>query len=80
MKIGWAFAWRTVIAAEMVFGVAGSQAGLGWFIYQNRVEMNTDLVFAGLVTVIVIGLLVENLLFRWVERVTVVRWGMTAQR
>ena len=80
VKIGWAFAWRTVIAAEMVFGVAGSQAGLGWFIYQNRFEMNTDLVFAGLVIVIVIGLLVENLLFRWVERVTVVRWGMTAQR
>jgi len=78
VKIGWAFAWRTVIAAEMVFGVAGSQAGLGWFIYQNRFEMNTELVFAGLITVILIGLLVENLLFRWVERHTVVRWGMSA--
>ncbi|HYE94515.1 MAG TPA: ABC transporter permease, partial [Terriglobales bacterium] len=52
IKIGWAFAWRTIIAAEMVFGVAGSQGGLGWFIYQNRFEMNTDLVFAGLLTVI----------------------------
>ena len=51
IKIGWAFAWRTIIAAEMVFGVAGSQGGLGWFIYQNRFEMNTDLVFAGLLTV-----------------------------
>jgi sulfonate transport system permease protein len=78
VKIGWAFAWRTVIAAEMVFGVAGSQAGLGWFIYQNRFEMNTDLVFAGLLTVILIGLAVENLLFRWLERRTVVRWGMSA--
>jgi len=78
VKIGWAFAWRTVIAAEMVFGVAGSRGGLGWFIYQNRFEMNTELVFAGLVTVIVIGLLVENLLFRWLERATVVRWGMSA--
>ena len=81
VKIGWAFAWRTVIAAEMVFGVAGSHAGLGWFIYQNRFEMNTDLVFAGLVTVVIIGLLVENFFFRWIERETVVRWGMsTAQR
>ena len=78
VKIGWAFAWRTVIAAEMVFGVAGSHAGLGWFIYQNRFEMNTDLVFAGLVTVVVIGLLVENLVFRFIERRTVVRWGMSA--
>ena len=78
IKIGWAFAWRTIIAAEMVFGVAGSQGGLGWFIYQNRFEMNTDLVFAGLLTVILIGLLVENLLFRWLERKTVLRWGMSA--
>jgi NitT/TauT family transport system permease protein len=77
VKIGWAFAWRTIIAAEMVFGVAGSQGGLGWFIYQNRFEMNTDLVFAGLLTVILIGLLVENLFFRWVERRTVLRWGMS---
>jgi NitT/TauT family transport system permease protein len=78
IKIGWAFAWRTIIAAEMVFGVAGSQGGLGWFIYQNRFEMNTDLVFAGLLTVIIIGLVVENLLFKWLERRTVLRWGMTA--
>lgn len=77
LKIGWAFAWRTIIAAEMVFGVAGSQGGLGWFIYQNRFEMNTDLVFAGLLTVILIGLLVENLFFRWIERKTVLRWGMS---
>ena len=77
VKIGWAFAWRTIIAAEMVFGVAGSQGGLGWFIYQNRFEMNTDLVFAGLLTVIIIGLLVEHLFFRWLERRTVLRWGMT---
>ena len=65
-------------SAEMVFGVAGSQGGLGWFIYQNRFEMNTDLVFAGLLTVILIGLLVENLFFRWLERRTVLRWGMSA--
>jgi NitT/TauT family transport system permease protein len=78
IKIGWAFAWRTIIAAEMVFGVAGSQGGLGWFIYQNRFEMNTDLVFAGLLTVIIIGLLVENLFFKWLERRTVRRWGMSA--
>jgi NitT/TauT family transport system permease protein len=78
LKIAWAFAWRTIIAAEMVFGVAGSQGGLGWFIYQNRFEMNTDLVFAGLLTVIIIGLLVENLFFKWLERRTVHRWGMSA--
>jgi NitT/TauT family transport system permease protein len=76
VKIGWAFAWRTIIAAEMVFGVTGSRGGLGWFIYTKRYELDTPDVFAGLVTIIIIGLAVENLVFRFVERRTVVRWGM----
>ena len=78
IKIGWAFAWRTIIAAELVFGVSARQGGLGWFIYQNRFDLNTDLVFAGLLTVILIGLVVENLFFKWIERKTVLRWGMSA--
>jgi NitT/TauT family transport system permease protein len=32
LKIGWAFAWRTLIAAELVFGVSSGQGGLGRFI------------------------------------------------
>ncbi len=76
LKIGWAFAWRTLIAAELVFGVTGSSGGLGWFIYQNRFELNTDYVFAGLFTIIAIGFLVENILFKAIEQRTVLRWGM----
>jgi NitT/TauT family transport system permease protein len=79
LKIGWAFAWRTVIAAELVFGVAGERGGLGWYIYRNRYDLNTAEVFAGLLTIIAIGLLVESLVFRSIERRTVVRWGMHAQ-
>ncbi|WP_263265131.1 ABC transporter permease [Pseudomonas sp. RIT-PI-S] len=76
LKIGWAFAWRTLIAAELVFGATNGKGGLGWYIYQNRNELFTDKVFAGLAVVIVIGLLVENLVFDTLERVTVKRWGM----
>jgi NitT/TauT family transport system permease protein len=79
LKIGWAFAWRTIIAAELVFGVAGDRGGLGWYIYTNRFNLNTPEVFAGLITIIVIGLLVENLVFRAIERRTVLRWGMASQ-
>ena len=32
LKIGWAFAWRTLIAAELVFGVSSRSGGLGWYI------------------------------------------------
>ncbi|WP_286786192.1 MULTISPECIES: ABC transporter permease [Pseudomonas] len=76
LKIGWAFAWRTLIAAELVFGASSGKGGLGWYIFQNRNELYTDKVFAGLVAVILIGLVVENLVFSTLERVTVKRWGM----
>jgi len=76
LKIGWAFAWRTLIAAELVFGVSSGQGGLGWFIFENRNLLDIPAVFAGLLTVIVIGLVVENLIFRTLERRTVLKWGM----
>jgi NitT/TauT family transport system permease protein len=75
-KIGWAFAWRTLIAAELVFGVSSGSGGLGWFIYENKNQLEIPNVFAGLLTVIIIGLLVENVIFRTVEIRTVRRWGM----
>jgi NitT/TauT family transport system permease protein len=76
LKIGWAFAWRTLIAAELVFGTTSGKGGLGWFIFQNRNELYTDRVFAGLAMVILIGLLVETLAFSTLERLTVRRWGV----
>jgi NitT/TauT family transport system permease protein len=76
LKIGWAFAWRTLIAAELVFGVSSGSGGLGWFIYENKNQLEIPNVFAGLLAVILIGLLVENLIFRTLENVTVRRWGM----
>ena len=76
LKIGWAFAWRTLIAAELVFGTTSGQGGLGWYIFQNRNELYTDKVFAGLAAVILIGLLIENAVFRPLEHITVKRWGM----
>jgi NitT/TauT family transport system permease protein len=76
LKIGWAFAWRTLIAAELVFGVSSGSGGLGWFIYENKNQLEIPGVFAGLFSVILIGLLVENVIFRNVELKTVRRWGM----
>ena len=76
LKIGWAFAWRTLIAAELVFGVSSGSGGLGWFIFENRNQLETANVFAGLFTVILIGLFVENIIFATIERKTIRRWGM----
>lgn len=76
-KTSWAFGWRTVVAAELVFGVAGAAGGLGWYISNARYYLDTPAMFAGLVTISVLGLLVEAL-FNVVENRTVVRWGMSS--
>jgi NitT/TauT family transport system permease protein len=76
MKVGWAFSWRTLIAAELVFGVSSGRGGLGWFIYEKKNQLDINLVFAGLLTVIIIGVLVEGLIFKFIEERTIVKWGM----
>lgn len=76
LRIGWAFAWRTLIAAELFFGASSGRGGLGWYIFQSRNELMTDRVFAGLATVVLIGWLVERFVFDTVERLTVRRWGV----
>ncbi|QTL05243.1 ABC transporter permease subunit [Aquabacter sp. L1I39] len=77
LKIGWAFAWRTLIAAELVFGASSRSGGLGWYLFEKRNQLETPAVFAGLTCVIIIGLVVEGLVFRTLEARTVQRWGMS---
>lgn len=77
MKIAWARSWRALISAEMVFGAAGGKGGLGWFIFKNRVFMDTAGIFAGLIVIVVIGMMVEDIVFDKLERATIKKWGMT---
>ena len=85
LKIGWAYAWRTLIAAELVFGGSisdtedGASGGLGWFIFANQMDLQIASVFAGLFTVILVGVFVENVVFNAIENRTVRRWGMQAR-
>lgn len=76
LKVGWAFSWRTLIAAELIFGVSAGKGGFGWYIFEHKTQLLTANVFAGLLAVIVIGLLVDSIAFRFLEERTVRRWGM----
>ena len=76
LKIGWAFAWRTLVAAELVFGVSARSGGIGWYIFEARNDLDTATVFSGLLAVILIGLVVESVIFRTIEARTVNLWGM----
>ncbi len=76
VKIGWARAWRALISAEMLFGAAGGSGGLGWYIFKERVFFNLPGVFAGLIVIVLIGLLVEELFIKKLEENTTIKWGM----
>lgn len=78
IKIGWARAWRALISAEMIFGAVGEKGGLGWFIFKKRVFMDTAGMFAGLLVILIIGIIVEDLVFNKIEEVTVKKWGMAS--
>lgn len=77
LKTGWAFAWRTVIGAELVFGTSGSGGGLGFYINNASMFMRVPEVFAGLVTIALAGVVIQAV-FTVLERRTVVRWGMSS--
>jgi NitT/TauT family transport system permease protein len=76
LKVGWAFAWRTLIAAELVFGVSSGAGGIGWYIFEHKNQLLIPNVFAGLLTVILFGLFVEHVIFKSIEDRTIRRWGM----
>lgn len=77
VKIGWARAWRALISSEMIFGAAGGIGGLGWFIFKKRVFMDTAGMYSGLLIIVSIGILVEDILFNKLEKRTVKKWGMS---
>ncbi|MGL1891556.1 MAG: ABC transporter permease subunit [Spirochaetaceae bacterium] len=75
LKIAWARAWRAVISAEMIYGTIGGAGGLGWFIYNKRIFMDTPGLYGGIFLLMIIGLLVEKVFFSKLERKTNLYWG-----
>lgn len=77
LKIGWARAWRALIGAEMIFGVSGTEGGLGWYIYTKRYQLETASVYASLLVIMIIGIIIEYFVFGLIEKKTIKKWGMT---
>lgn len=76
MRVGWARAWRGLLSVEMIFGTTGSEAGIGWFIFMKRTNTDIAGVFAALIVIIIIGIIIEYVVFSTIERNTVRKWGM----
>jgi NitT/TauT family transport system permease protein len=75
LRNGLSNAFRALVALEMVIGAAAGSGGLGWFVWSQKQNLEIPSVFAGILTIMVIGLAFEAV-FALVERRTVRRWGM----
>jgi len=74
MKQGWAFAWRSLMAAEIYITIL-TGFGLGHLLHYGRELHAMDAVVGIMIVIIVIGLLADKILFSPVERFLHRRWG-----
>lgn len=72
LKLGWSFAWRALLAGEMLF-VSG---GLGQLLQVGRELMDIPQVVGVMIAIILIGVLIDRVLFRTVEFRVRRRWGV----
>ncbi|MEK6761126.1 MAG: ABC transporter permease subunit [Nitrospirota bacterium] len=78
MKQGWAFAWRSLMAAE-IFVTILTGFGLGHLLHYGR-ELNAmDQVIGVMLIIVIIGLAVDKTLFAPIERFLHRRWGTARQ-
>lgn len=77
LKVAWARSWRTVVAAEMVFGTTSASEGIGWFIFEALQYVNFSQILSGVFVIILFGILMERGVFETIEKRTVIRWGMS---
>lgn len=75
MRIAWARSWRALISAEMIFGALAGTGGIGWFLYTQRVFMDSSGLFAGIIVVMVLGVAVEDVVFERLDDRVRRRWG-----
>jgi NitT/TauT family transport system permease protein len=72
LKLGWSFAWRALMAGELLF-VSG---GLGQLLQNGRELNDVAQVVAVMLTIVAVGVIVEKALFRTVEVRVRRRWGL----
>jgi len=77
VKLGSGYAWRALIAAEML---AASSYGLGFMIYEASEFMDMTTIYGGLAMIALLGYLIENVMMGAIERRTVEKWGVQVER
>ena len=76
LRSAWGVSWRSLVAGELVYGAMGKSAGIGWLITLNRYNLNPNGMAIGLLSIVIIGLLMEHVVVGSIEKRTVEKWGM----
>ncbi|MBI2485472.1 MAG: ABC transporter permease [Deltaproteobacteria bacterium] len=71
-KQGWSFAWRSLMAAELLY----VGLGLGHLLMMGRELNDMNQVIAVMIVIIVIGVVVDRLIFAKIENKVRERWGL----
>ncbi|MBI4658686.1 MAG: ABC transporter permease [Verrucomicrobia bacterium] len=74
MKQGWAFAWRSLMAAE-IYVIILTGFGLGTVLHFGRENHAMDQVLGIMIVIVLIGLLADKIMFAPMERFLHRRWG-----
>ncbi|HZQ68724.1 MAG TPA: ABC transporter permease [Terriglobales bacterium] len=74
LKQGWAFAWRSLITAEMLY----LSLGLGQVLMMGRDLNDMSQVLAVMILIIALGYVVDGLVFKTIERRLQHKWGLVA--
>ncbi|BAT58681.1 putative aliphatic sulfonates transport permease protein SsuC [Variibacter gotjawalensis] len=72
IRTGLGFAWRGLIAAEMI----ATNVGLGYMLFVARDFYRTEVIVMGMIVIGIIWLLIDRLVLAPLERRTIERWGM----
>jgi NitT/TauT family transport system permease protein/taurine transport system permease protein len=72
IRTGLGFAWRGLIAAEMI----ATNVGLGYMLFVARDFYRTEVIVLGMIIIGLLWLLIDRLLLAPLERATIERWGL----
>jgi NitT/TauT family transport system permease protein len=73
MKQGWSFAWRALMAGELLTPTSG----LGYLLIMGRDLHDMNQVVGIMMVIVIMGLLIDRLFFGRVEHAIRYRWGLT---
>ena len=79
LKQGWAFAWRSLMAAELITQSPRLGTGLGQLLDTGRQLFDVSLVFAMILAILVVGVAVDRIVFSPVERGVLRRRGLLVE-